>query len=160
LHLAKFRNGERTPENVYVVLVHYIYIFRDGQTPCRVWLASVDRRHCSNTAKMRNTLKCAGVPQTTRPFSAASGPKFTIYCGDVWRRYCCLTRFFRLWIRALVARYSPTKLCHGAQMANFLRFLRPVFAASLMQHVSDLHVKFRLRPHHVCKYGRHPICDG
>jgi len=20
--------------------------------------------------------------------------------------------------------------------------------------------KFALRPHHVCKYGRHPICDG
>jgi len=39
-------------------------------------------------------------------------------------------------------------------------FLRPVFAASLVQHVSDLHLKFALRPHHVWKYGRHPICDG
>jgi len=28
-----------------------------------------------------------------------------------------------------------------------------------MQHVSDLHLKFALRPHHVWKYGRHPICD-
>jgi len=25
-----------------------------------------------------------------------------------------------------------------------------------MQHVSDLHPKFALRPHHVWKYGRHP----
>jgi len=24
----------------------------------------------------------------------------------------------------------------------------------------DLHLKFTLRPHHVWKYGRHPICDG
>jgi len=26
-----------------------------------------------------------------------------------------------------------------------------------MQHISDLHSKFALRPHHVWKYGRHPI---
>jgi len=39
-------------------------------------------------------------------------------------------------------------------------FLRPVFAASRVQHVSDLHLKFALRPHHVWKYGVHPICDG
>jgi len=29
-----------------------------------------------------------------------------------------------------------------------------------VQHVSDLHPKFALRPHHVWKYGRHPISDG
>jgi len=33
--------------------------------------------------------------------------------------------------------------------------LHPVFSASRMQQVSDLHLKFALRPHHV--YGRHPI---
>jgi len=38
-------------------------------------------------------------------------------------------------------------------------FLRPVFSASCAQHVSDLHSKFALRPHHVWKYGRHPISD-
>ena len=31
-------------------------------------------------------------------------------------------------------------------------FLRPVFAASRVQHVSDLHPKFALRPHHVWEY--------
>jgi len=36
-----------------------------------VWL-------CSNAAKKRNPLKCAGVPQTNEMISAASGPKFTI----------------------------------------------------------------------------------
>jgi len=51
-------------------------------------------------------------------------------------------------------------LCDGAQMAIFDDFLRPVFAASRMQHVSDLRLKFALRPHHVWKYGRHLICDG
>jgi len=29
-----------------------------------------------------------------------------------------------------------------------------------VQQVSDLHFKFALRPHHVWKYGRHPICGG
>jgi len=28
-----------------------------------------------------------------------------------------------------------------------------------VQYVSDLHPKFALRPHHVWKYGRHPISD-
>ena len=30
----------------------------------------------------------------------------------------------------------------------------PVFAASRVQRISDLHSKFALRPHHVPKYGR------
>jgi len=38
--------------------------------------------------------------------------------------------------------------------------LRPVFSASRMQQVSDLHLKFALRPHHVWKYGRREICDS
>jgi len=50
-------------------------------------------------------------------------------------------------------RYRPTKLCDGAQMTNFWRFLRPVFSASPVQHISDLHPKFALRPHHVWKTG-------
>jgi len=32
-------------------------------------------------------------------------------------------------------------------------FLRPVFTASRVQHVSDLHPKFALNPHHVWKHG-------
>ena len=52
-------------------------------------------------------------------------------------------------------RYSPTKLCDGAEMA----ILRPIFSASRVQHISDLHSKFALRPHHVPKYGKHPISD-
>jgi len=63
-------------------------------------------------------------------------------------------------IRALVAKIQPDKLCDGAQMANFGRFLGPAFSVSRVQHVSDLHPKFTLRPHHVWKYGRHPVCDG
>jgi len=39
-------------------------------------------------------------------------------------------------------------------------FLRPAFSVSHVQHVSDMHPKFALRPRYVWKYGRHPICDG
>ena len=42
----------------------------------------------------------------------------------------------------------------------FAIFLRAVLSASRAQHVSDLRSKFTLRPHHVWKYGRHPIYDG
>jgi len=38
----------------------------------------------------------------------------------------------------------------------FASFLRPVFPASRVQYISDLHSKFALKRHHV--YGRHPIC--
>jgi len=48
-------------------------------------------------------------------------------------------------------------LYDGAQIATFGDFLHPEFPASRVQHVSDLHPKFALRPHHVWKYGRHPI---
>ena len=39
-------------------------------------------------------------------------------------------------------------------------FLGPAFAASRVQHISDLHSKFELGPHHVSNYGKHPTCDG
>jgi len=77
LYLAKFRYWARTAENV---LVHQP---SRRQTSCKVWLASVERRRCSNEAKTRNPLKFAGVLQARQPISAASGPKFTILWGHV-----------------------------------------------------------------------------
>jgi len=128
---------------------------------CRkVWLTSSTGVPCSNAAKTRNSLKFAGVPQTNRLISATSGPKFTV----LWERMeeiLMLSRFFsNCQYVPYLRTYSPTNLCDGAQMAFFDDFLCPVFAASRVQHVSDLRLKFSLRPHHVCKYGRHPTCDG
>jgi len=40
------------------------------------------------------------------------------------------------------------------------QFFAAAFAVSHAKHISDLHSKFALRPHHMWKYGRHPICDG
>jgi len=39
-------------------------------------------------------------------------------------------------------------------------FFASCISASRLQHVSDLHPKLALRPHHVWRYGRHPISDG
>jgi len=41
----------------------------------------------------------------------------------------------------------------------FGNFMGPAFPASRVQHISHMHSKFTLRPHHVWKYGRHPISD-
>jgi len=38
-------------------------------------------------------------------------------------------------------------------------FLRPVFPTSHVQHISDLHPKFTLGPHHVWRCGSHAICN-
>jgi len=48
-----------------------------------VCLTPTTRVPCSNTAKTRNPLKCAGVPQTRQQISAASRPKYTILLGHV-----------------------------------------------------------------------------
>ena len=56
---------------------------------------------------------------------------------------------------SLLRTHSPPNFCDDAQMALFGDFLRPVFSVSRVQHISDLHRKFALRPHHLWKYGRH-----
>jgi len=115
---------------------------------------------CSNAAKTRNQLKFAGVPQTPEPMSAVSGPKFTILWGHM-EAYCCLTSFFPIVDTCLNCEDIVRQSCAMVPTWRFLAtFLRPVFSVSRVQHVSDLHLKFALRPHHVWKYGRHPICDG
>jgi len=60
--------------------------------------------------------------------------------------------FFPLLIRALVAKIQPDKVVQWRADGEFLHHV--------VQHISDMHSKFALRPHHVWKYGRHPICDA
>jgi len=55
-------------------------------------------------------------------------------CEDIARQSCAMVPRWRL----------------------FGVFVIPAFPASLAQHISDLHSKFALGPHHVSKYGRHP----
>jgi len=71
-----------------------------------------------------------------------------------------LNKFFPIIDTCLNYEDIARQSCAMMPRWRFLTTLRPVFAASRVQQVSDLHLKFALRPHHVCKYGRHPLCDG
>ena len=119
----------------------------------KVWLTPTTTVPCSNAAKTRNPLKFAGVPKLPKrcqPLVGLSSP----YCGNMWSRYYCLNISFRLSIRALVAKIQSDKVVRWCSDGDFFAsFLRPVFPASPLQHISDLHSKFALRPHHVWKTG-------
>jgi len=43
-----------------------------------------------------------------------------------------------------------SKLRIWFRLVHFWRFLRPVFSASRVQHISDMHSKFALRAHLLC----------
>ena len=123
----------------------------------KVWPTPSTRcRAVTYAAKTRNPLKFVGVPQTNDPISAISGPKFTILSGHVEEILLLKKLFFRLSILALIAKTWPDKVVRWCRNSDFLR---PVFAASRVQRISDLRSKFALRPHHVPKYGKHPISD-
>jgi len=102
-----------------------------------------------------NLQGCPKLPNRSQPLVGQRSP----YYEDMWRRYCCLKLFSDCRYMPLLRRRRPTKLCDGAEMAFFGDVLRPVFPASHMQYISDLHSKFALRPYHVSKYGRHPMCS-
>jgi len=135
-----------------------------GGTLCSMpqsWLTLTTWLPCSNGAKTQKPLKFIGVPQTTGPISAGSGPKFTISWGHL-EDILLLNKFFFPIVDTCrncedIARQSCAMVPRWWFLATFLC---PVLSASPLQHVSDLHLKFALGPHHVWKYGRHPICDG
>jgi len=57
-------------------------------------------------------------------------------------------------MHAVVAKIQPDKFVRLCADGEFLsNYLRPVFSASRVQHISNLRSKFALRPHHVWKYG-------
>jgi len=53
-----------------------------------------------------------------------------------------------LLIHALVAKIQPDKVVRWCADGDFLH---PVFSASRVQYISELHLKFALRLHHVWK---------
>jgi len=125
----------------------------------KVWLMPTTRVPCSNAAKTRNSLKFAAVPKLPNWSQLLVGRSSTYY-EDMWRRYCCLTNFFWIVDTCLSCEdIAPQSCAMVRRWRIFGDFLRPVFSANCVQHISDLHPKFALRPHHVRKYGRHPICD-
>jgi len=99
-----------------------------------------------------NLLGCPKLANTSQPLLGRSSP----YDEDMWRRYWRLTSFSDCRYMPQLQRYGPTKLCDGAEMAIFCILYFQRAACSTFQ---TLHSKFALKPHHVWKYGRHPIAD-
>jgi len=91
----------------------------------KVWLTPTTRVLCSNTAKTRNLLKFAGVPQTRQRISSLVG-RSSPYYHDMWRTYCCLTSFPIVDI-CLSSEDIVRRIC---AMVPKWQFLRPVFPAS------------------------------
>ena len=85
-------------------LAIFCVLYMAPSVKCRkLWPTPTTRVPCSNAAEMRNLSKFAGVPKLldrSQPLVGSSSP----YCGDLWRRYCCLTSFFRLSICGVVAK--------------------------------------------------------
>ena len=82
-----------------------------------------------------NLQGCPKLANRSQPLVGRSSP----YYENMWRRYRCLTSFFRLSIHALAAKIQPDKFVYWCQNGDFLR---PVFSASRVPHISDLHSKF------------------
>jgi len=123
----------------------------------KLWLTPTTRVPFSNVAKTQNTLTFAGTPKLTnrsQPLVGQSSP----YSDDVWRRYRCLTSFFPIVDTCLSCDCEDTGQQSCAMVPKW-RIFAHVFSASRVQHISDMHSEFALRPHHVRKYGRHPISD-
>jgi len=103
-------------------------IFADAHYTCT-------RVPCSNVAKTRNPLKLAGVPQTNKPISAVG--QSSPYYKDFWGIYCCLRRFFPIVDACINCEDIARRSCAMVPSWRiFGDFLRPVFSASRMQHVS------------------------
>jgi len=102
-----------------------------------------------------NLQGCTKLVNRSQPLVGRSSP----YCENVWKRYCCLTSFFPIVDTCLNCEDIARQICEMVlRLRFFASLLRPVFPASRLQQISDLHSKFALRPHNVSKYGRHSIC--
>jgi len=96
-----------------------------------------------------NLQGCPKLAVRSQPWVCRSLP----YYEDMWRRYRCLTSFFPIVNTCLSCEDTARQSC--AMVPKW----RPVFSASRVQDISDMHSKLALRPHHVWKCGRHPISD-
>ena len=72
-----------------------------------------------------------------QPLVGRSSP----YCGAMWRTYCCLTSFFPIVDTCLSCEDIARQSCAMVPRWRFwATVLRPVFSASRVQQVSDLHL--------------------
>ena len=103
-----------------------------------------------------NLQGCPKLANGSQPLVGRSSP----YYEDMWGRYCCLTSVFPIVDICLSCEDIARQNCGMVpRWRLFGDFYVLYFSVSRVQHVSDLHSKFTLMPHHVWKYGRHPISD-
>ena len=95
-----------------------------------------------------NLQGCPKLANSSQPLVGRS----SAYYQDMWRRCCCLTSFFPIVDTCLSSEDMARQRCTLVPKWRF-------FASCICSepHISDMHSKFALRPHHVWKYGRHPI---
>jgi len=102
-----------------------------------------------------NLMGCPKLTKRSQPLVGRSWP----YCKDMRGRYCCLTSFFPIVDKFLSCEDIDRQSCAMVRRWRFFAsFLLALFPASRVEHISDLHSKFALGPHHVWKYGRHTVC--
>ena len=98
-----------------------------------------------------NLLGCPKQPNRSQPLVCRSSP----YCENMWGRHCCLKVFFPIVDTCLSCEDIARQSCATVpRWRIFGDFLRHVLLATRVQYVSDLHLKFALRPHHAWKYRR------
>jgi len=141
--LQQWKNFANRSRIDKIIAMDRVAPFFDSQ--CRV--------PCSNAAKTRKPMKFVGVPQTRQQISAVSKPKFTILWEHVVEISMFNKIFFPIVDTCLSCENTARQSCAMVQKWQFLRL---VFSESRVQHISDMHSKFALRPRHVWKYGRHP----
>ena len=113
-HLSKFHYGTTVSKSVYSVQP------RDGQTSCKVWLISVERRRCSNEAKTRNPFEIcwdAKLTNRSQPLVGLRSP----YCENMCRRYCCITRIFPIVDICLSCEDIARQIVRWCPDGDFLR---------------------------------------
>jgi len=93
-----------------------------------------------------NLQGCRKIANRSQPLVGQSSP----YCENVWGRHCCLTSFFLVVDTCLSCKDIARQSCAMVpRWWIFSDFLGPAFPLSSTQHISALHSKFVLGPHHV-----------
>jgi len=107
-----------------------------------VWLTPATRCRTVTLPRRETSWNLQGYPKLvnwSQPLIGRSSP----YCGDRWRTYCCLTSFFPIVDTCLSCEDIPRQSGAMVPRWRFLAiFLRPVFWASRVQQVSDLHLTY------------------
>jgi len=125
-----------------------------------VWLTPISRVSYSTLPRRETRWNLLGCPKLTKRSQPLVG-RSSRYCNWHVGEILMLNKFFPIVDTCLSCEDIARQSCAMARRWRFFAsFLRPVFSASHVQCISDLHSKFALRPHHVWKYGRHPISDG